>query len=608
MSDLILLLLTADMAALLLLGALAAVVPPAAGPVLTAGLGGLGALLCVPLVLPGAAGATLDVSAGPPGLHLHLALGPLPAFFLLLALFSGTAIALFQKAAAPRRDLVRATSLCLAGAILSLLAADGVTLLLGATLVCAMLVRDRQSARARATLLVPLLLLAAVCLLTPTGFPPRFDAIRAAPVGDVPAGAAAALTVAGVSLMLCPRVPGRDWVRQALVAGAVLPVGLYLLIRLVADLSAPAVQTGWGVVLLAAGGWITLRGAWRAASEADITAAVAALVRRQAGLMVIGVGLALTARATDLPQAQSLALEATMLLALGTSLAGTAAVLAVEAMASSTGTVHPARLGGLAQTMPRTAAVLAACLLGVAALPPGVGFAALWLLFQALLAGPRTGGLIDQVPPALAATVIALSAAIATAAAVRLVGVAVLGRPRTPQGAGAREILGIGQIILATMAALSLVAGIIPAVTLRYLADAAVREVSGSTQGVRSDMMMLAASPASPGYAALPVLALLVLATGCAILVVRWLRREAKPAGLWFDGMTPPAGFPFGEPMAQSAGTGFLPSLPALPALPRLRLPPRPRLAAVTPVAALWLLLAAFGALLLILAIMGGGA
>ena len=40
------------------------------------------------------------------------------------------------------------------------------------------------------------------------------------------------------------------------------------------------------LVLVGAGAWITLHGAWRAAADADITAAVAALVRRQAGLMV----------------------------------------------------------------------------------------------------------------------------------------------------------------------------------------------------------------------------------------------------------------------------------------------------------------------------------
>jgi NADH:ubiquinone oxidoreductase subunit 5 (subunit L)/multisubunit Na+/H+ antiporter MnhA subunit len=280
-------------------------------------------------------------------------------------------------------------------------------------------------------------------------------------------------------------------------------------------------------------------------------------------------------------------------------------------MVSSTGTVHLSRLGGLAQTLPWTSAALAVGLLALSALPSGIGFASLWLLFQALLSGPRAGGLIDQVPLALAAAAIALAAAIATAAAVRIIGIAILGRPRTPQGAGARDIVRTGQVILSGLTALSLIAGIIPAMTLRILADAAVREVTGSAQGVRGDLTMLSASAASPGYAALPVLALLALATGCAVLVLRWLRREGKPAGLWFDGMTPPVGFPFGEPMAQSAGTGFLPPLPALPALPTPpvpRLPAPPRFAAVSPVAALWLMLIAFGILLLILAITGSGA
>src|SRR3954452_8089819 len=245
--------------------------------------------------------------------------------------------------------------------------------------------------------------------------------------------------------------------------------------------------------------------------------------------------------------------------------------------------------------MPWTSAALAVGLLALSALPPGIGFASLWLLFQTLLTGPRAGGLIDQLPLALAAAAIALAAAIATTAAVRIIGIAILGRPRTPQGAGARDIVRTGQVILSGMAALSLIAGIVPAMTLRFLADAAIREVTGATQGVRGDLTMLSASAASLGYAALPVLALLALATGCAVLALRWLRRDGKPAGLWFDGMPPPAGFPFGEPMAQSAGTGFLPPLPALPVppaprLPATNLPAPPRFAAVSPVAALWLM------------------
>jgi hypothetical protein len=200
-TDPILLFLILDMAALLVLGACAALVPPAAGLFLTAGLAGLGAFLCLPPLFFSWPAAALNLPAGPPGLHLHLALEPLPAFFLLLAFLSGTAIAAFQGTTAAHSSSVRVTALCLAGTAMSLLAADGVTLTMGSALVCGIIVRDWRSRRTPAALLIPLLLLAAVCLLTPTGFTPRFDAIRAAPIG-MGSAAAAMMTIAAITWMI----------------------------------------------------------------------------------------------------------------------------------------------------------------------------------------------------------------------------------------------------------------------------------------------------------------------------------------------------------------------------------------------------------------------
>jgi hydrogenase-4 component B len=605
-SDPILLFLILDMAALLVLGACAALMPPAAGLFLTAGLAGLGAFLCLPPLFFSWPAAALNLPTGPPGLHLHLALDPLPAFFLLLAFLSGTAIAAFQGTTAAHSGSVRVAALCLAGTAMSLLAADGVTLTMGSALVCGTIVRDWRSRRTPAALLIPLLLLAAVCLLTPTGFTPRFDAIRAAPIGMGSAAAAAMMTIAAITGMICLRAPANDWTGQALIAGVVFPSGVYILIRLIADLSSQSMQPWWGAVLLTVGGWFAVVQAWRAAADADIDGAVAAMMRRQAGLMVMGVGLALIGRAADLPQAQSLALDATVLLAIGSSLAGTVATLAAEALGSSAATVRLSRLGGLVHTMPWASAALAAGLLALAALPPGIGFASVWLLFQSLLSAPRTGPLIDQLPLALAAAAIALSAAAAASASVRIIGVAMLGRPRTPRGAGAQDISPAGRVILSTLAGLSLIAGIIPGSALWALADSAVSGVTGSSPGIRGELTMLSVSAAFPGYAALPVIALLALATGCVILVLRWLRREGKVAGLWFGGMKPPVGLPFGEPMAQSAGAGFLPELPVVPLPPVPRFPSLPRIAAVSPTVSLWIVLIAFGLLLLILAVAGG--
>nr|WP_294577898.1 hypothetical protein [uncultured Rhodopila sp.] len=598
MSDLTLLLLILDVVALLLAGAAAPALPQPMGRLLTSGLSGLGAVLCLPpLLLQSSVG--LIIPAGPPGLHLHLALGPAAAFFLLLSLVSGAAIAAFRTRA------MRTTALCLSGTILSLLAADGVTLLLGSALMCGAVVPDWSRRRGLAVLLVPLLLFGAVCLLTPAGFAPRFDAIRAAPVGVDRASIAAIMSTAAIAGLIRLRPQAKH---HALVAGAVLPAGVAILIRLTADLAGQTVQAWWGVVLLAAGGCIAVPAAWQAAADAGIDDAVANLARRQAGLMMLGAGLALIAHAADLVPAQSVALQATMMLAVGSALAGTVATLAAEAMAAGAGAVRLSRLGGLIYTMPWTSAALSAGLLALSALPPGLGFAALWLLSQALLSAPRTGSWLDQLPLALAALAIALSAAAATSASVRIIGIAVLGRPRTPAGAGAPELARPGRIILSALAALSLVAGLFPGPLIRALAEPAVRGLFGTSAGIRGGLTMLSTAPASPGYAALSVAALLACATGCVIMLLRWRRREGKAASPWFGGMKPPVNLPFGEPMAQSAGAGFLPALPRLLPLPHGPGLPRLRLATIPAAAALWLVLAAFAVLLLAVAVTGAGA
>jgi hypothetical protein len=133
------------------------------------------------------------------------------------------------------------------------------------------------------------------------------------------------------------------------------------------------------------------------------------------------------------------------------------------------------------------------------------------------------------------------------------------------------------------------------------LADPAIRTLTGA----HTRLAWASPSTTAPGYLALPVLALLALATGAVMMATRWSYKEAKIAGLWASGMEPPVGLPFGEPAAQSAGEGFLPPLPDIPQLQRHRLPALPLLRPPSAVAGVWLVLAAFGALLLVLGMIG---
>ena len=638
-SDPILLLLLVDALALLVLGLIAAALPVALPGLLATLLCGLGALLALPRLVFGLAPTTLTLPIGPPGLLLHLALDPLSGFFLCVVLVAATAMAAFQSSAAPLAPAAppQVTIFCAAGLMLSLLAADAVVLALGLGIVCASAGRGRWVLMA-----VPLLALGAVYLLTPAGADSGFEAIRANAPAAGHAAAATTGTLVAAGLLAWPWRNGRCWTTDALTAAVVLPLALYLPLRLVADLGGSAPAGGWGFLLLLAGGIGAIHQGWGSAAEADIDTIAGCLTRRQAASGVAGIGLALLGRSADLPGAATFALDAVALCVVAGAWAGTLLSLSAHAIGSGAGTYRLSRLGGLIALMPLTSAALSAGVLALSALPPSVGFAGLWLLLQALLSAPRTGGLLAQVPLALLAACLALSAALATAASIRLIGVALLGQPRTPRGSSAQESKSPVRMVLAVLAGTALLAGILPNWLLwllgepmvKGLAEPAVRSLTGLPVSLPLGPSWLSIAGIMPGYLPVPVLCLLALATTVTLLARRRTGMEAKPGGVWTGGMPPPIGLPLGDPGAQSAGSGFLPALPysehggiGQSAAPTNQADPGGRraiavtwqscLATLTGLAAsaerlarspgtgLWLILAAFGTLLLAMAVGG---
>jgi hydrogenase-4 component B len=650
-TDPILLFVAADATALLLLGAFGGWLPRGVAGFATTGLSALGALLCLPPLLSNAAASELELPIGPPGMPLHLALDPISALFLLIIFLCGAAVAAFwtsgesrisasrvgQPRAGPTPE-IRCITLCLAGLAILLLAADAVTLAIGSAVASlgmslpnhaappagapipsaasSPLAVSRADGATAPVFLPGLFLLLAVCLLTPSGVAPRFDVIRAAWVDSGRAAAAAAIAVTATMVLLRRDAPERRWALDALAAGAVSPCAIYLLLRIVIDLPGATAQGWWGVVLLLVGGTASLVYPWQAAQHPDLDGSVVCLTGRQAGLAIIGLGLTLIARSADLPDAASFALAATLLLTIASGTAGTLACLAAHALGHEAGSWRMVRLGGLIRSMPIASASLAASLLALAALPPGAGFTAMWLLFQSILSAPRTGGLVTQLPLALIAATLALSSALAIAASVRLIGIAILSRPRSVRGSAAREVGPGPRQILLTLAGISILLGALPGVALRALAAPAIGVVTGASLAGHAGWATLAAYAGSPGYSALPVAALLALAMGSVMFVVRRFRPETRLADVWNDGLPASADLPFGDPLSQSAGAGFLPTLPAIGSTAaglndRLRrllsldgISPRNRPAARI---GLWAILVAFGALLFALSLFDGG-
>jgi len=596
----VLTLLAAMVAALLLLGALGAVLRHRAREAIGfggAGLGGTAAILALLSLVLGGHPASLALPFGLPGAPFQLLLDPLAGFFIFLVFATGTAAIIFAAEAAPADAPISLAGMpaCLGGLALAVLAADGFTLGCGLALGGgAIWATGRAEAEARtgawqlgAALLAAATVVAATALLAPPQAAPEFAAIRAASAENAPPVAVLLLALLGLGA-LAGLAPLHAWLvpvhrdapprTAALLSGAMEPVAVYALIRVLVDLAGAAPPLWWGVPLVLMGAGSVMAGGIAAMREPTLDTALAAGTVRQSGLMAIGLGIVLMARAADLSDLAALALAAVLLLAAVQAVCGTLVVLAAGAMRYGAGTRRLDRMGGLIHRMPVSTGGFLAGMFGLAALPPGAGFAGTWLLFQAALAAPRTGGFALPVLFVALAAVLGLGGALAAASLLRLVGVACLGRPRTPRAAVADEPPRPARLAMIALAVTAVVLGVAAAPVLHLLADPAIRSLLGTGLGPRAGPLGLSAGIASPGYAALPLTVLLGLAGG-----IVWRIRQRRAAGTrsgpaWNDGFAAaPPWLPFGDPVTQSAGEGFAPEAGDLP-WPRLS---RPRLAGV---------------------------
>jgi formate hydrogenlyase subunit 3/multisubunit Na+/H+ antiporter MnhD subunit len=521
-------------------------------------------------------------------MSMHLAVDPLSAIFLLLLFVTACAAAIFALDAHGDEE-TRALPffpVFIAAMALSLLAADSFSLLFGFELMslsswAMVLYRHTEEASRDAGLLyLGMAVFSAACLipafaLLSAGLSSgslgdidlRFAAMRALPTEGwraifvlalvvLGAGAKAGLVPLHVWLPLAhPAAPSHV---SALMSGAMTKVALYVIIRVLFDLCGPAQPLWWGFPLLVMGAASAVLGALRANMESDLKSVLAASTVENVGFIAIGIGLALIARGADLSSLAALALAGALLHALTHGVFKTLLFLGAGAAQHGGGSRVLQRLGGLVHRMPVTTLCMIVGCVGLAALPPGPGFASEWLLFQAVLAAPRIGGLGLQTVMTVLAALMALAAALGAAAAVRLVGVAFLGRPRTPRVAAAEEARAPARWAMLSLAVLCGVLGLFPGLALGLI-EPALRLL------VRADLSrqigLLTVQPAAdmPGYAPLMIAALLLIAGGAAFLAIRrWAVPGHRHGPAWACGFAaPPAWLPFGDPVTQYGGASF---------------------------------------------------
>ncbi len=522
--------------------------------------------------------STATLPLGLPWLGAHFRVDPLSAFFLVVVNLGGAAASLFalgygRHEDAPARVLPY-YPVYLAAMNLVVLADDAFSFLLSwefmsLTSWALVIAHDRERDNLRAGYVYLLMasfgtlaLLFAFGLLAGPDGHYSFEAIRQS---HPSAGLAAlvlilALVGAGSKAGV---VPLHAWLPlahpaapshvSALMSGVMTKVAVYGFVRVVFDLLGTP-DWWWSMAVLAVGGITAVMGVLYALMQHDLKRLLAYHTVENIGIIFIGLGLALAFRAYALEWAAALALSAALFHVFNHSVFKSLLFFGAGAVLGATGERDMEHLGGLIHRMPQTAfAFLVGCV-AISALPPLNGFVSEWLTFQAILLSPQLPSWgLKLLVPAVGA-LLALSAALAAACFVKAFGVTFLGRPRTPAAANAQETDGRSLAAMFALAALCLVAGVLPGIFLDALAPV-VQALTGASMPHQSGLAWLTIVPIAESrssYNGLLVFVFVVLSGSIAAFAIHRLASDRVRRGPAWD-----CGYPDASPATQYTASSF---------------------------------------------------
>jgi hydrogenase-4 component B len=298
----------------------------------------------------------------------------------------------------------------------------------------------------------------------------------------------------------------------------------------------------------------TVMGVLYALMQHDLKRLLAYHTVENIGIIFIGLGLSLAFKAHGMQFAAALALTAALLHVFNHSLFKSLLFFGAGAVLTATGERDMEHLGGLIHRMPKTAfAFLVGCV-AISALPPLNGFVSEWLTFQAIVFHPELPqwGLKVAIPADGA--LLALSAALAAACFVKAFGVCFLGRARTEKAALAIEVDIFSLTAMFVLAAICVLAGVLPGVVIDALSPV-TRALVGAqmpTQMGRAWLSIVPIAEARSSYDGLLIfLFIAVSASMMAIAVHRFASRALRRGPAW------DCGFPDASPATQYTAGSF---------------------------------------------------
>ncbi|MGZ8695543.1 MAG: proton-conducting transporter transmembrane domain-containing protein, partial [Gaiellaceae bacterium] len=313
---------------------------------------------------------------------------------------------------------------------------------------------------------------------------------------------------------------------SALMSGVMIKVALYGLIRVLVEWD--GVLPVWlGVVVLAVGALSAVGGVVYALFQHDLKRLLALHSIENVGIIVLGIGACLVLRARGADAWAAFAFAAALLHTVNHAVFKALLFLGAGVFERAVGSLEIDRLGGLLRRMPWAGGAFLVGAMAIAGLPPLNGFASEWLTLQALLHVAQYGDVADGVAGAIALAALGATAALAVFCFVKVVGLVLLGPPRTPAAAAAQEPPLPLRAALLFLAGTCVVLGAAPGLLFGTLVGLAPWAGAAPTH----------AGLQVPGTGSLPTVAIavLLLGTTAALAVLRG-RRSAAPAPTWACG------------------------------------------------------------------------
>jgi hydrogenase-4 component B len=350
---------------------------------------------------------------------------------------------------------------------------------------------------------------------------------------------------------------------SALMSGVMTKVAVYGFVRVVFDLLGPPTWPA-SVIILFLGSITAVMGILYAMMEKDLKRLLAYSTIENIGVIFASLGLALAFQANGLRLASALAFTAALLHVLNHSLFKSLLFFGAGAVLTATGERDMDKLGSLIHRMPYTSfAVLVGCV-AISALPPFNGFVSEWLIFQAVLQSPDLPQWALKIMVPAVGAMLALAAALAAACFVKAYGVTFLGRPRSAMAEHADEVDRYSLGAMFILAALCLLAGVLPGFVIDALSPAAMQILAGRMP-VQADEAWFSIAPIAESRSSYNGLLVMVFITISASLAVFFIHRFASHAlrrgpawGCGFSDPTPAAQYSsgsFAQPIRRVFGT-----------------------------------------------------